>query len=106
MYKEDCKSCAKITCRVHPNYQAKRKPRCNCKECWDIWNKKNNKTTKEEIQEALDDVRGAIQNLKGQKLTEEEKKKLKEEFDALDKSMMDFFDIIEKRNKEKENGQK
>lgn len=37
-----CKQCAKITCAKHPQYKAVLKPRCSCKECWDIWNKKQN----------------------------------------------------------------
>lgn len=40
-YKEECKTCVKETCRLHPKYQAKKKPRCNCKVCWEIWEKKN-----------------------------------------------------------------
>jgi len=38
--KEDCKTCAKDKCPMHPNYKAKYKPRCNCKECWEIWEKR------------------------------------------------------------------
>lgn len=24
-------------CKKHPKYKAIRKPRCNCKDCWDIY---------------------------------------------------------------------
>lgn len=40
MIKEECKTCAKANCPMHPDYQAKRKPRCNCQTCWDIWDRK------------------------------------------------------------------
>lgn len=30
----------KRKCRKHPRYQAKRKPRTDCPECWDIWDGK------------------------------------------------------------------
>jgi len=39
-YKESCKTCTNLKCRIHPKYPAKTKPRCNCKECWEIWEKK------------------------------------------------------------------
>lgn len=38
--KTECKDCARTTCRVHPQYKASRKPRCSCKVCWEIWEKK------------------------------------------------------------------
>ena len=25
------------TCKKHPKYKAIFKPRCDCKECWEIW---------------------------------------------------------------------
>lgn len=28
-----------MICKVHPKYEAKAKPRSDCKACWDIWNK-------------------------------------------------------------------
>lgn len=31
----------KPLCNVHKTYQAIRKPRCECKECWNAYNKKN-----------------------------------------------------------------
>lgn len=37
--KSECKTCAKDKCPMHPDYQAKRKPRCSCKVCWEIWEK-------------------------------------------------------------------
>lgn len=38
--KKECTTCAKEKCPMHPDYQAKRKPRCTCKTCWEIWEKK------------------------------------------------------------------
>ena len=34
---EQCKSCAKITCPLHPTYKAAKQPKCSCKVCWDVW---------------------------------------------------------------------
>lgn len=41
--KDACKTCAKDACPIHPSYQAKRRPRCSCKECWEIWDRKQKK---------------------------------------------------------------
>jgi len=41
LFKEDCKKCANEKCALHPSYKAKLKPRCDCKVCWEIWEKKN-----------------------------------------------------------------
>jgi len=41
--KKECTTCAKVKCPVHPKYQAKRKPRCSCETCWEIWEKHNEK---------------------------------------------------------------
>ena len=27
----------KNKCRKHPKYKAMRKPQCDCKKCWQIW---------------------------------------------------------------------
>ena len=29
---------------MHPSYKAKRKPRCSCEECWEIWERKQAET--------------------------------------------------------------
>ncbi len=29
-----------MKCKKHPKYEAKRKPVCDCPDCWDIWNAK------------------------------------------------------------------
>jgi len=31
----------KVHCKKHPSYQVKRKPKCDCKDCHEMWNRRN-----------------------------------------------------------------
>ena len=41
MMKPECKTCKDNTCPIHKRYKAERKPKCSCKTCWEIWEKRN-----------------------------------------------------------------
>lgn len=53
-----------------------------------------------EIKEALSDVQKAVKNLKGKKLTKKEKEEAIKIMQDMDKAMIEFFDKVEKKQKE------
>ena len=38
--KTECKTCAKMKCPLHPNYEGRSKPKCSCEKCWELWDKR------------------------------------------------------------------
>jgi len=47
--KEKCTKCAKFKCPMHPDYQAKIKPKCSCETCWELWEKRQNETVDKSV---------------------------------------------------------